>query len=101
MSCTSSDEVVDARSHTADGFAISSLSGPLIRGARALLGWSIHDLAEVSGVSVSTIKRMESETGITRVSRLEAVSRAFQNGGVQMKTIDGVLWISSCRGRLR
>ena len=99
-SCHSASDDVDARSDISDGIAISSLSGPLIRGARALLGWSINDLAEASGVSVSTIKRMESDDRTTRMSRLEAVSRALRDGGVQMKIIDGIVWMSSCSRRL-
>ena len=70
-----------------------------IKAARALLGWSQDDLAEKSGVSTPTIKRLESadgelggraETGNALVSALEKAGVEFiaENGGgagVRMK----------------
>ena len=38
-------------------------NGALVRSARALLGWSINDLAIKSGVSISSIRRLEAEDG--------------------------------------
>ena len=37
------------------------LSPAQIRGARAMLGWSMVDLARATRVSVSTVKRFENE----------------------------------------
>ncbi len=70
-----------------------------IKAARALAGWSQDDLAEKSGVSLPTIKRLESadgdvggrpETGDALVSALEKAGVEFiaENGGgagVRMK----------------
>ena len=72
-----------------------ALSGSLVRGARGLLGWSVADLASASGVSASTIKRLEDGIGSkTRPSRSEAVCDALQRGGVKLKVVDGTTWIS-------
>lgn len=71
-----------------------TLTGEQIRGARGLLDWSLAQLAAASGVSVSTIKRMEDGSeGSTRASKSEAVRRALQDGGVAFRVIDGTTWI--------
>ncbi|MDP4024006.1 helix-turn-helix transcriptional regulator [Methylobacterium sp. NEAU 140] len=60
-----------------------------LRAARALLGWSQERLAEASGVSVPTIKRLEPGEGVVRTrvqtlmklrSALEAAGIAFTDG---------------------
>ena len=74
---------------------VPALTGAHIRGARGLLDWSLAQLASVSGVSVSTIKRMEdSSEGNTRASKSEAVRRALQTGGISFRVIEGTTWIS-------
>ena len=74
---------------------VPALTGAQIRGARGLLDWSLAQLAQASGVSVSTIKRMEDgNEGSTRASKSDAVRRALQAGGIAFRTIDGVTWIS-------
>ncbi|MGI4765435.1 MAG: PAS domain-containing protein [Janthinobacterium lividum] len=74
---------------------VPTLTGAQIRGARGLLDWSLAQLAAASGVSVSTIKRMEDGSeGSTRASKSDAVRRALQNGGVSMRAVDGATWIS-------
>lgn len=63
-----------------------SLTGIHIRMARAALGWSIAETAEKSGVSVSTIKRIESAaTDVPNVftSNMEALKQAFESAGVE------------------
>jgi transcriptional regulator with XRE-family HTH domain len=56
-----------------------------IRAARALLGWSGAQLAQVAGVSLQTIRRMESDLGPGRSSaaNVDAVRRALEAAGVQ------------------
>jgi len=51
--------------------------------ARAYLKWTASELAENSGVALSTIKRIESVDGIsnTRVNNLLAVKDAFLSTG--------------------
>lgn len=55
-----------------------------IRAARALLGWNGAQLAHAAGVSLQTIRRMESELGPGRSSaaNVEAVRRALETAGV-------------------
>jgi transcriptional regulator with XRE-family HTH domain len=54
-----------------------------IRAARALLGWSGARLAETAGVSLQTIRRMESDLGPGRSSaaNVEAVRCALEDAG--------------------
>jgi transcriptional regulator with XRE-family HTH domain len=55
----------------------------LLRAARALLGWSQTDLAERSGLSLPTIKRIESESGpaVSDEAKLK-VQRALRRAGI-------------------
>ena len=55
-----------------------------LRAARGLLGWSQSNLAEASGVAISTIKRMEGNRGPLRSSaeNLLKVQKALEDAGV-------------------
>lgn len=55
-----------------------------LRAARGLLGWSQAKLAKISGVAISTIKRMEGERGPLRSSaeNLVKVREALEQAGV-------------------
>lgn len=53
-----------------------------IRGARAMVGWSASQLAKKSGVSFSTIRRMEVTTAKVRKDALSRVRKAFELEGV-------------------
>ncbi|WP_183197402.1 helix-turn-helix domain-containing protein [Brevundimonas mediterranea] len=55
-----------------------------IRAARALLGWNGAELAKAAGVSLQTIRRMESALGPGRSSaaNVEGVRRALETAGV-------------------
>jgi transcriptional regulator with XRE-family HTH domain len=55
-----------------------------LRAARALLGWSQTELAEKAGLSLPTVKRVETENG-PRVSDAAryALQRALESGGVE------------------
>ncbi|RLQ87094.1 helix-turn-helix domain-containing protein [Notoacmeibacter ruber] len=61
-----------------------------MRAARALLGWSQTELAEASGLSLPTIKRME-KIGPRRsgFETVEAVEHALEKGGVQFIAENG------------
>ena len=54
------------------------------RGARGLLGWSQSELAKRAGLSLPTVKRVETETG-PRVSdqAREKLQRALESAGVE------------------
>jgi transcriptional regulator with XRE-family HTH domain len=55
-----------------------------IRAARALLDWSQQHLADESGVSLATIRRIESDRGPDRSTapNRDAIQRALEKGGV-------------------
>lgn len=54
-----------------------------IRGARAMLGWSMADLASAANVSVSTVKRIEVEAyGVVADATWAIVQRALEAAGV-------------------
>ncbi len=57
-----------------------------MRAARALLGIDQKQLAEMSGVSLPTIQRMEASEGNVRgvVDTLTKVIEAFERGGVTL-----------------
>jgi transcriptional regulator with XRE-family HTH domain len=60
------------------------ITGPQIRAARALLGWSGADLAIRAGISYPTVQRAETATGIPglRLYNLIALKRTLEVGGV-------------------
>lgn len=62
-----------------------------IRAARAILRWSAKVLSEKSGVSLPTIQRMETSTGIPGgLSRnLDAVQKAMEQAGVMFLDENG------------
>jgi predicted transcriptional regulator len=59
-----------------------------MRAGRALLGMDQRQLAELAGLSVPTIQRMEASDGIVRsvVDSLEKVVNAFSGAGVELIT---------------
>lgn len=65
----------------------SGIGGRHLCAARALLGWSMQDLAAASGLSLSTVRRLENdEEGPTSRSRRNAVSALRQAGAGFMLT---------------
>ena len=61
-----------------------------IKAARALLAWSQETLAERSGVSVPTIKRLEAEDGPLggRAETSEKIKTALQAAGIEFTNGD-------------
>lgn len=62
-----------------------------LRAARAMLDWSQTRLAEESGVSVETIKRLERMEGAieaTKVATLDAIKNALSGAGVDFTNGD-------------
>ena len=57
-----------------------------MRAARALLGLDQRQLAELAGVSLPTIQRMEASDGVVRgvVDTLVKVVDAFERAGVEL-----------------
>jgi hypothetical protein len=66
------------------------LTAAQIRAARALVDWSGPKLAEAAGLSLPTIRRMESAVGPGRssVDNVAAVQRALEDAGVIFQTAD-------------
>lgn len=63
-----------------------------IRAARALLEWSQGDLVTKSGLSLTTIKRMESASigpGKSSAENVSAVERALVTAGIQFIAENG------------
>jgi hypothetical protein len=66
-----------------------SLTPDHLRAARALLNWSMSDLALESGLSISTIKRIELEPqDVTRRS-YRLVVDTLRGGGIRFVALDG------------
>ena len=63
---------------------ILSIGIEQLRAARALLGWSQTELAKRAGLSLPTVKRVETERG-PRVSDAarHALQSALESGGIQ------------------
>jgi hypothetical protein len=67
------------------------LTSAQIRAARALIRWSAEQLAKVSAVGVTTIRRAElttSETKLTRVND-QAIRRTLETAGVEFIDANG------------
>lgn len=56
-----------------------------VKAARALLGWSQADLARESGVSLPTVKRLESEDGELggRADTATKIVTALESAGIE------------------
>ncbi|MBA9069917.1 hypothetical protein FHR71_003678 [Methylobacterium sp. RAS18] len=65
--------------------AKSPLSSELVRAARALLRWEQKELAEASGVSLPTVKRLEASPGLLSAHgpTVAALQRAFEDAGLE------------------
>lgn len=61
------------------------ISTEQIRAARALLRWTAQKLADVSGVGVATIRRIELMDGLPsgQVRTIEALRAALEDAGVE------------------
>lgn len=75
------------------------ITGPQMRAARALVGIDQKTLAELAGLSVPTIQRMEASAGNVRgvVDSLTKVVAAFDLAGVELIT-EGAVSAAGGRG---
>ena len=66
--------------------ALSMITAAQLRAARALLGIDQRKLAELSGLSLPTIQRMEASDGVIRgnVDSLMKLVAALDGGGVEL-----------------
>ena len=69
----------------ADGMSILKVSIEQVKAARALLRWSQADLADTSGISLPTIKRLEAATGEIggREDTATAIRASLEAAGVE------------------
>ncbi len=68
---------------THGGSNTCTLTAMQIRAARAMLQWTLEDLSRASGVSVSSIRRIEAEgERATRPNSLTAIRDAFEREGL-------------------
>ncbi|KAB1075148.1 helix-turn-helix domain-containing protein [Methylobacterium planeticum] len=63
--------------------------GHHVRAARALLGWSMHDLAAASGLSFSTIRRLEDDVEAIAARSRHAAVAALRTAGICFSLLDG------------
>ncbi len=68
------------------------ISGAQLRAARALLKWSVRELADQCRVSQSAITRGEQVNGTPpmQVRNLNAIRRVLEDHGVEFLGLDGV-----------
>jgi transcriptional regulator with XRE-family HTH domain len=66
------------------------VSGRQIRGARGLLGWSMEELAEKTGVTRITIRQIEAETTQPQERTLSSILTAFDKEGIEFQDNEGV-----------
>jgi transcriptional regulator with XRE-family HTH domain len=71
--------------------SILKVSTRQIKAARALLSWSQEDLAREAGVSIPTVKRLESEDGELggRAETGQKIRRALEVAGIEFIGGDG------------
>lgn len=73
------------------------------RAARALLGWTQETLADKARVSLTALKRLESENGLEVFeSTRDQVRRAFERGGIVFLNSDrgvGVMLVDGKKER--
>jgi transcriptional regulator with XRE-family HTH domain len=60
------------------------ITGQQMRAARAMLRWTVAQLAERAGVSETTVRRGERVDGVPRMSaaNLNAIQRALEAAGI-------------------
>lgn len=66
---------------------MAKLTGPSCRAARALLGWSMRDLRDASGVALATITAIESGQD-HRASTADRIVQTFADNGVEITNGD-------------
>jgi len=66
------------------------VTGAQIKAARALLGWSVRDLARHAAITIADVQEVENATELPRRRLVDAIAiqRALEEGGI--KFIDSV-----------
>jgi transcriptional regulator with XRE-family HTH domain len=60
------------------------ISSRQIKAARALLGWKGQDLADKSGVGITTLRRYETQDGVPNANTfvIKAIKDCFEDAGI-------------------
>ncbi|WP_246806536.1 transcriptional regulator [Rhizobium lusitanum] len=68
-----------------------AITGAQIRAARALIRWAATDLANATGLGLSTIRRAEAEDGVPSITNanLNAVRLALEAAGIEFIPANG------------
>lgn len=66
-----------------------SIDGAHLRAARALLGWSMQDLAKAGGLSFATVRRLEEAEGGRRAHSHQMAVAALQRAGIGFQIVEG------------
>ena len=68
-----------------------SITSEQVRAARALLRWEQKDLAEASGISLPSVKRLETQPGLLAAQErtIAAIARALERAGVEFIAENG------------
>jgi predicted transcriptional regulator len=68
-----------------------SITSEQVRAARALLRWEQRDLAEVSGVSLPSVKRLETQPGTLAAQErtVKALRKALEAAGIEFIAKNG------------
>lgn len=67
---------------------MAKLTGAACRAGRALLKWSMRDLASASGVSLPTLLKLENDAQVS-AETAEKVAAAFEARGVEITNGNG------------
>ena len=68
---------------------VQSIDSSHLRAARALLGWSMQDLAQAGGLSFATVRRLEENAGGRRAHSHERAVAALQRAGIGFQIVEG------------
>jgi transcriptional regulator with XRE-family HTH domain len=66
------------------------ISAAQVKAARALLGWSQDDLAVTAGISVTTIRNLESGEMSLRTATMDIIRLAFERAGIEFTGDEGL-----------
>lgn len=68
-----------------------SITSEQVRAARALLRWEQRDLAEASGVSLPSVKRLETQPGLLAAQErtITELRKALEKAGVEFIAENG------------
>ncbi|BAU90372.1 PAS sensor protein [Methylorubrum populi] len=68
---------------------VQGIEGRHLRAARALLGWSMQDLAQAGGLSFATVRRLEESEGGRRAHSHDRAVAALQRAGIGFQIVEG------------